>query len=103
MTVKNLMTSKIFQFRGVYHNFLQNDPTLKNEEENDQKNLNYLKTLSDFVKILTCFTFFLTISILNTNLDCVKTTDIQQKTIDSIQTLAELCILSGNRMVAGIY
>ena len=28
---------------------------------------------------------------------------IQQKTIDSIQALAELCILSGTRMVAGTY
>ena len=34
----------------------------KIRKENDQKNLNYLKTLSDFVKILTCFSFFLTIS-----------------------------------------
>ena len=34
----------------------------KMRKENDQKNLNYLKTLSDFVKILTCFSFFLTIS-----------------------------------------
>ena len=28
------------------------------------------------------------------NVDCVKTIKIQQKTIDSIQTLAELCIIS---------
>ena len=27
-----------------------------------KKKQNYLKTLSDFVKILTCFSFFLTIS-----------------------------------------
>ena len=35
--------------------------------------------------------------------NCVKTTAIQQKTIDSIQAWAELCILSVHRMVAGMY
>ena len=33
--------------------------------------------------------------------NCVKTTAIQQKTIDSIQAWADLCILSVRRMVAG--
>ena len=35
--------------------------------------------------------------------NCVKTTVIQQRTIDSIQAWAELCILSVRGMVAGTY
>ena len=35
--------------------------------------------------------------------NCVKTTVIQQRTIDSIQAWAELCILSNRRIAAGTY